>query len=336
MRQEGSLERGYRRLLHCYPAGHRDRHGEEMLGVLLAGARPGQRRPGLAESANLIGAAVRIRLRGTSPGSASQWRDTLAQTSLVLPVLLAVAALTQLALYGPGGQQPVLARWLAPHLYLISWSGPVWWPIVPLAALAVPAALGWRPGTAAVTALLSAFCLIEVGSDVVAAQMGINPAFLEPADALGVAVLAVEALALAASPGPRRGRALLSRRHYLLITAAGVAIGAAGTVDRWERRLPHGDNAVVFRSPQAALALGGLIVIIAAAMLIRGAASRRLLVTLALPAYFYVLNGVYGASVVPGPPPAFLLPLALLPLAVILTILGRYRRHRAPADGQGA
>jgi hypothetical protein len=336
MRQAGSLERRYRRLLRCYPAGHRDRHGEEMLGVLLAATRPGQRRPGLAESANLIAAAVRIRLRGTSPGSARQWRDTLAQTSLVLPLLLAIAALTQLALYGPGGQPPALARWLAPDLNLISWGGPVWWPIVPLAALAVPAVLGWRPGTAAVTALLSAFCAIEVVSDVVAAQMGINPALLGPADAMSVAVLAIEALALAASPGPRRGRALLSRRHYLLITGVGAALGAAGTVDRWERRLPHGDNTVIFRSAQAALALGGLVVIIAAAMLIRGAASRRLLVMLALPAYCYVLNGVYGSSVVAGPPPAFLLPLALLPLAVILMIVRRYRRHRAPADGQDA
>jgi hypothetical protein len=336
MRQADSLERGYRRLLRCYPAGHRDRHGEEMLGVLLAGARPGQRRPGLAESANLVAGAVRILLRGTSPGSASQWRDTLAQTSLVLPLLIAAAALTQLALYEPGGQQPALARWLAPHLYLISWGGPVWWPIVPLAALAVPAVLGWRLGTAAVTVLLSSFCVIWLGSDVVAAQRGLDPAFVQPADALCLAVLTIEALALAASPGPRRGRVLLSRRHYLLITAAGAAIGAAGTVGWWQRRLLPHEYTVAFRSLQAALVLGGLAVVIAAAMLIRGAPSRRLLVTLALPAYFYVLNGVYGTSIVPGPPPAFLLPLALLPLAVILMILRRYRRHRAPADGQDA
>ena len=309
--------------------------GEEMLGVLLAGARPSQRRPGLAESVNLIAAAVRIRLRGTSPGSASQWRDTLAQTSLVLPVLIAAAALTQVALYEPGGQQPALARWLAPHLYLISWSGPAWWPIVPLAALAVPAVLGWRLGTAAVTVGLSAFGVIGVGSDVVAAQRGLDPAFIQPANALCLAVLAIEALALAASPGPRRGRALLSRRHYLLITAAGAAVGAVGTVGRWQRRLAPHEYTAAFKSPQAVLVLCGLVVIIAAAMLIRSAASGRLLVTLALPAYFYVLNGVYGTSIVPGPPPAFLLPLALLPLGVMLMILRWYRR-RAPAEGQDA
>ena len=82
--------------------------------------------------------------------------------------------------------------------------------------------------------------------------------------------------------------------------------------------------------------LGGLVTVIAAAMLIRRAASRRLLVTLALPAYFYVFDGVYGSSFVPYPPPAYLLPLALLPLAVILMSLRWYRRRRrrAPADGQ--
>jgi hypothetical protein len=235
-----------------------------------------------------------------------------------------------------GGQQPALARWLAPHLYPIPWGGPGWWPMVALAALAVPAVLGSWLGTGAVTGVLSAYCVIVVGSDVVGAHRGIEPEFVRPADALCLAVLAIEALTLA-SPGPRRGRALLRRRHYLLITAAGAAIGAAGTADQWERRLlPPGDNSIVFRPAQAALVVGGLVVTIAAAMLIRDAASRRLLVALALPAYFYVLNGAYGTSIVPGPPPAFLLPMALIPLAVILMILRRHRRHRAPADGQGA
>jgi len=334
MRQADSLERGYRRLLRCYPAGHRDVHEEEMLGVLLAGTRPGQRRPGLAESANLLGGAVRIRLRGTSPGSAAQWRDTLAQTSLVLPLLLVVAALTQLALSEPGGQQSAVARWLAPHLFVMTLGTPVWWPVAPLAALAVPAVLGWRTGTALGTLLLSAFCVMGVGSDLVAAQRGLEPDLVEPAWALGLAVLAIEALALAASPGPRRGRALLSRWHYLLIAAAGVGIGAAGTVGWWHSRTLHRDYTPAFRFPQSAVILGGLVVIIAVAMLIGRAASRRLLVTLALPAYFYVLNGVYGWSFVPSLPPAYLLPLALLPLAVILMIVRRYRRRRrAPADG---
>jgi hypothetical protein len=34
------LERGYQRLLACYPRSFRDEHGEELLAVLLASARP--------------------------------------------------------------------------------------------------------------------------------------------------------------------------------------------------------------------------------------------------------------------------------------------------------
>ena len=49
-----ALERRYRRLLRCYPPGHRQVHREEMLGVLLAIARPGQRAPGARQMANLV------------------------------------------------------------------------------------------------------------------------------------------------------------------------------------------------------------------------------------------------------------------------------------------
>ncbi|MCG5440927.1 hypothetical protein PSH25_005695, partial [Micromonospora sp. PSH25] len=57
------LERRYRRLLAVYPWEHRRVYEDEMLAVLLAGARPGQRRPGAAEVRNLAGAGLRARLR---------------------------------------------------------------------------------------------------------------------------------------------------------------------------------------------------------------------------------------------------------------------------------
>jgi hypothetical protein len=58
-----ALERGYRRLLAWYPRTFRRVHEEEILAVLLAGARPGQRRPGLAEAVNLITCGLGMRLR---------------------------------------------------------------------------------------------------------------------------------------------------------------------------------------------------------------------------------------------------------------------------------
>jgi hypothetical protein len=54
------LERGYRRVLACYPKAFRRESGEEILAVLMATAGEGQRRVGLAESADLILGALRM------------------------------------------------------------------------------------------------------------------------------------------------------------------------------------------------------------------------------------------------------------------------------------
>jgi membrane-bound metal-dependent hydrolase YbcI (DUF457 family) len=65
------LERGYRRLLACYPRAFRRQNADEIIGVLLATAAEDQRRVGLAESADLIRGALRMRLRpaGRPPGT---------------------------------------------------------------------------------------------------------------------------------------------------------------------------------------------------------------------------------------------------------------------------
>ena len=64
------LERAYRRLLAWYPRKFRRENGQEILAVLLAGAPPGQRRPGLAESADLIRSGLWLRLWPSVPRSA--------------------------------------------------------------------------------------------------------------------------------------------------------------------------------------------------------------------------------------------------------------------------
>jgi hypothetical protein len=56
------LERGYRRLLACYPRAYRRENEEEILAVLLACAQDGQQRPGLRESVDLAKGAIRMRL----------------------------------------------------------------------------------------------------------------------------------------------------------------------------------------------------------------------------------------------------------------------------------
>jgi hypothetical protein len=62
MSDRASLERGYRRLLVSYPRAFRRENGQEILAVLMACAPDGQRRPGLAESADLIRSGMRMHL----------------------------------------------------------------------------------------------------------------------------------------------------------------------------------------------------------------------------------------------------------------------------------
>lgn len=62
MTDSARLERGYRRVLACYPKAFRRDSEEEILAVLLATAREGQRRVALAEAVALIRSAVRMHL----------------------------------------------------------------------------------------------------------------------------------------------------------------------------------------------------------------------------------------------------------------------------------
>jgi hypothetical protein len=63
MSDTDGLERRYRRLLKCFPAAYRREHEQEILSVLMAGAKDGQRRPGLADSADLVLSAIFMRWR---------------------------------------------------------------------------------------------------------------------------------------------------------------------------------------------------------------------------------------------------------------------------------
>jgi hypothetical protein len=70
MTDQEHLERAYRRLLAWYPWEFRRENEQELLAVLMAGARDGQRRPGLAGSADLIRSGLWLRLRPSVPRSA--------------------------------------------------------------------------------------------------------------------------------------------------------------------------------------------------------------------------------------------------------------------------
>lgn len=92
------LEHSYRRLLRWLPAEYRALREDEMIGVLLEAARPGQRRPDPADAANLLYAVAGV-----------WWRRLWCRLRSRLPVVLtAVALLVTIAaalLPGPPGPQ---------------------------------------------------------------------------------------------------------------------------------------------------------------------------------------------------------------------------------------
>jgi hypothetical protein len=310
-----SLERAYGRLLRWYPAGHQARHADEMLGVLMAGAGSGQRRPGLADSASLIGGALRIRIRAATTGSAGLWRDALARAGIVLPLAWVLLTLT---LFGPGiaqtwsGVQDILN----PSM-LASYGQDYLPPIVVL----ITVLLGWRR---VALAAIAAAVILGPGDLVLHYRVP-----FQPYDAAYLAVLSIAALALVAAPG--RARALLTWKHYLLTVAAAVAAGVA------EHRLQF----LSFRIPAPAgwpaaeLAGLGVVAAITVILLVRSAASRRLLIVSAVPLYFYV--AVIVTPVYRLPSPLIYLPLAALAGAAVLLAVRRVRTYRRrPAAGGSA
>jgi hypothetical protein len=210
-----ALEHRYRRLLACYPAEHRRTYAEEMIGVLLASAADGQRRPSLRESIDLIAGAAKVRLRRVLAGSPDPgWRDALAVTSLLAPFLLAILLL---------GQD---LGWMASLLWPSGMGSagafrPIWPALVLLAPVAL-ALIRLRWVAAATTAALMTGITVR-------AAMGQQ--LIEPRFAAYLVLLGVEVAALATSDGPRRGLQLISAKAVLLaLPWLAVAAYAAGII----------------------------------------------------------------------------------------------------------
>jgi hypothetical protein len=105
MTDHANLERGYRRLLASYPRAFRREHGEEILAVLMASAQEGQRRRGLAASADLIRSGLWMRLRPSLPRSAPTVRAAvrLMYAGAVVTALSLIVAIVSLPYVGRSG-----------------------------------------------------------------------------------------------------------------------------------------------------------------------------------------------------------------------------------------
>jgi hypothetical protein len=205
-----SLEARYRRLLMWFPPEHRRAHADEMVGVLLSTADPGQERPGRAESLNLMLSGLRVRLR---PGGAltdtDGWRDALAIFSVAMPILmLAASCLTVLANrteIGWWGNPLGIATTLIIEGQLL---------LVPMVLLGLRRwAVAAAVGPLALTGYLVVLSLAEGFGGAAVGTYAMYGSWLLAAGVL-------EVLALIASPGPRRGLQLLRGRRWAYTAAA--------------------------------------------------------------------------------------------------------------------
>ena len=352
------MEKWYRRLLALYPRDHRREHAEEMVGVLLAADGDAQVRAPkpvawalrlgqhAADSADLVGGALRIRgrialnrLQRTHWLSWTvrdqRWSDALAVVSVVAPLLLLVAALTEFRI---------------PQAVASSITGHPHWGLTATLGLAdLPMAAG-APGVTLLVFLrlrrLAGLGALATAIGQIAA--GAVPAFAgyaDPAVAFTVLLSGTAAVALLLSPGPDRGLALLTRSGTALVGAAALILGGfsvGGDVWFGARPTRFDDFGGKVAGLPADLLIAAVLIGAAAACL-RAPVSRRVLVLLAIPVIPYAFlwqeklavdlfgEPGGGSAVIPSSIPLLYLPPLLL-ASLVLTGTWLARRRAGERD----
>jgi hypothetical protein len=357
------MENWYRRLLTLYPKDHRREHAEEMVGVLLAAAGQGATRaPGLAaraqrfgqhaaDSADLIGGALRIRGRMAlnrvkrsrwfaRTVRDERWSDALAVVSVVAPLLLLVAALTEFRI------PQAVASSLAGH--------PHWRLSETLTVADLPMAAG-APGVT-VLAFLRLRRLAGLGAlataigQVAAGAVPAVAGYASPAVAFTVLLSCTAAAALLLSPGPDRGLALLTRSGTALVGVAALILGGVSVGgDVWfgTGDARFGDFGGTVAGLPADLLIAAVLVTVAAGCL-RAAVSRRVLALLAIPVIPYAFlwqeklaRDLFGqpgnaAALVPSSIPLLYLPPLLLACLIVAGTRLARRRATGRPDQMGS
>jgi hypothetical protein len=295
------LERRYRRLIALYPRDHREQHGEEMLGVLVA-AEGDRTRPGWKNVADLVWGAFRLHLRRMVSGGVDP-REVLAIVSLLGPLAVlagATESLHELAWWVQAGALGDMPVWRQVP------DAPVWvvWLAVAVLVLfrqRVAAAVGAWAGTIGL---------------VLMATVSERWWAWAYADSGWVLLGALTAVALTLSPGLARGRELAGRAPVLVMGATVVVAVALGILG--------------YRETVAEAAV--LVVLVVGAVLSTGAigsrAGRRAALVLLVPVMTTVIeqllvmvdgfrpNDTVTALIFYGPPLAVLLALGGLPRGI--------------------
>lgn len=213
------LEMRYRRLLVWYPTNYRHEYGEEIVGVLMEGAKPGQRFPRLADAADLVWSALVKRLGGTGAALGDRrWGEGAAVFAVLAPLMLlaerAREFVVKLGLRTYFRDDPELAFRVTGAFLAV------------FAALAVAVLVavlaGWRR-TAVVTAWLTV--VVEVGL-MVWRYPTVPVSVLYEMVPLTLAVTL--AVALSVSRPARPGVTLLGWRSVAVVAMAGALWAATG------------------------------------------------------------------------------------------------------------
>jgi hypothetical protein len=146
-----SLEHRYRRLLAWYPRDHRAVHEDEMVGVLLASANPGQTRPGMHDRADLLWGGLKLHTRRAfGRASAPSWQDALAVVGVVGTLVLLILELVTTAIWARWEVPP--ATQLIQAVLIVAVASGITanqrWVAAPAAWLLLPAMTPWAVGSA--------------------------------------------------------------------------------------------------------------------------------------------------------------------------------------------
>lgn len=139
MTDSAHLERRYRRLMALYPQAFRREHQEEMLFILMAGARDDRRWPGPGGSADLICSAIGARMRpgGRRPAPTMFWALWL----MVLGAALELAALATVVATQDSVRSAIVGHF--PQFTAAQWHADVHAHILPVEVGAPIAAIAW-------------------------------------------------------------------------------------------------------------------------------------------------------------------------------------------------
>ncbi|GIG85714.1 hypothetical protein [Plantactinospora endophytica] len=277
------LERRYRRLLAWYPWEHRRAYEEEMLGVLLADSRPGQRWPAPGDAANLALTALRARLGVAARAVTDRsWADAAATAGLLLAILLcylhALPLVRQLVWASAWPSEEVPYWYPDPAL----WTRTGLWALTLLAAVTgprwLPALLAWPAVVVELVALPTRYAVDPVQVLQMSAQTLIG-------------VICAAALTV---PAPRRAAlAVLGRRRLLTIGGVSALILAGSAVQNY-LSFPGPGNPVLLLTIGLLLPVGVLVVAVAVWRV--PAAVRRRLLVLLTPIVAVLLTVRYGLA----------------------------------------